>query len=855
MSKRLRELIKEVRQCKTASDERKVISKECAIIRTSFKEEENQYRKRNIAKLLFIHMMGYPTAFGQMECLRLIVSQSYGDKRMGYLGLMVLLDERQEVLMLVTNSLKNDLNHPNQYVVGLALCSLGNISSASIARDLSGEVIKLLGHSNAYIRKKANLCAIRIVRKVPELLDQFIPKVRPMLVERNHGVLITAISLMIEIIRVEPESVRAFKKTTVQLVKILKNLVSTGHVPEHDVNGVTDPFLQVKILTLLRFLGKGDSETSDHMNDILAQVATNTDGMRNVGNAILYECVQTIMNIESESGLRILAINLLGRFLMNRDNNIRYVALNTLTKVVHVDQQAVQRHRQTVVECLKDHDSSIRKRALDLTYALVNKSNIKVLVKELVNFLISADIEFRPEITAQICLLTERYAPSPKWHIDTILRVMSSRAGHYVQPATVANTIHLIQETPDIQAYAVHKFYAALLKDIACQSLVSTGVWVIGEFGDLLLAGGKDISIEEIFGLLDTILKHPASELETREITLTALLKLTDRLQSDHIQEKFLAIIEQYRSSLTVEIQQRACEYHSVVSMLSDEKRADLLEHIPAKEREEDVTDYDEDEEPVEEAPAHSEQASLISLDKAPEAPGVLTGILGGGPSAPAPSSGGSLIDILGGGNPAPVVTPAAPGGSLVELLGGPSPAPVLGLNPTPALGGLGAVPVGNSPAVVPSLLGTPSLLGVSPTTPSPVPTPVMPTPAPLAPAGGLAPLTVFEKGGIQIVFRFQKQPDQPQVTVIESVITNNTPIELTNFVLQYAVPGYMKILINPASGTVVPPNRGTITQFVKIANTMLGQQPSAMKLKLDFVANGRPVGDQFTITNFPAGV
>ena len=59
---------------------------------------------------------------------------------------------------------------------------------------------------------QATLCAIRIVRKVPELLEQFIPKVRPMLVERNHGVLITATSLMIEICRTEKDTIRSFKR-------------------------------------------------------------------------------------------------------------------------------------------------------------------------------------------------------------------------------------------------------------------------------------------------------------------------------------------------------------------------------------------------------------------------------------------------------------------------------------------------------------------------------------------------------------------------------------------------------------------------------------------------------------------
>ena len=57
------------------------------------------------------------------------------------------------------------------------------------------------------------------------------------------------------------------------LVRHLKSLVTTGYSPEHDVSGITDPFLQVKVLRLMRLLGKGDGGASDAMNDILAQVS------------------------------------------------------------------------------------------------------------------------------------------------------------------------------------------------------------------------------------------------------------------------------------------------------------------------------------------------------------------------------------------------------------------------------------------------------------------------------------------------------------------------------------------------------------------------------------------------------
>jgi AP-1 complex subunit gamma-1 len=37
-------------------------------------------RPRAVAKLMFMHMLGYPTHFGQMECLKLLSSTSYAEK-------------------------------------------------------------------------------------------------------------------------------------------------------------------------------------------------------------------------------------------------------------------------------------------------------------------------------------------------------------------------------------------------------------------------------------------------------------------------------------------------------------------------------------------------------------------------------------------------------------------------------------------------------------------------------------------------------------------------------------------------------------------------------------------------------
>lgn len=63
----LQEMIRAIRSAKTQCEERGVIQRECAAIRAQFRQSDNGSRSHNLAKLLYVHMLGYPAHFGQVR--------------------------------------------------------------------------------------------------------------------------------------------------------------------------------------------------------------------------------------------------------------------------------------------------------------------------------------------------------------------------------------------------------------------------------------------------------------------------------------------------------------------------------------------------------------------------------------------------------------------------------------------------------------------------------------------------------------------------------------------------------------------------------------------------------------------
>ena len=108
----------------------------------------------------------------------------------------------------------------NTHLLGLSGCCLTMISSDQqgflFCRDQQGSFN--INNSNIFkyllcsYNVQAALCFIRIIKKVPDLAENFVNPVASLLKEKHHGVLLTAIQLCADLYIVSEEALGYFRK-------------------------------------------------------------------------------------------------------------------------------------------------------------------------------------------------------------------------------------------------------------------------------------------------------------------------------------------------------------------------------------------------------------------------------------------------------------------------------------------------------------------------------------------------------------------------------------------------------------------------------------------------------------------
>lgn len=389
-------------------------------------------------------------------------------------------------------------------------------------------------------------------------------------------------------------------------------------------------------------------------------------------------------------------------------------------------------------------------------------------------------------------------------------------------------------------------------------------------------------------------MKNHSSTQVTKGYVMTALLKLSDRFASsslhpsDEEKRKLEGLLALHDRSLQLELQQRSCEFMQVLAQgeggregggVWDAKvRGEVLGRIPALDemvlRARRGGFREEGRDGRMERKEMSESAVVEIL-------GMKGGTEGGGRGEGGQAAVGDLLDledIFGGAPPAAAGNGSLRGGGS----GGTSQIAPSGLGNGNGGGGIG----GGGGDLLSDIFSSSASISTSAPAAGPPPfddvfgmqqqsqqhhqpqeqptavaaalaVPAMAA-SPVMPRQAASSITAFDKDGLLITMDLSK-PDQggdPASSLLLCRFHNQTGEAFTNLSFQCAVPKYVKLEMSSASGSTLPAHSaGAVTQVVKVSNSMLGQKPLQLKIKVTYTnAQGQPVTEMGTVANFPDG-
>ena len=297
----------------------------------------------------------------------------------------------------------------------------------------------------------------------------------------------------------------------------------------------------------------------------------------NAQNAVLFEAIKLVIHLDTEEDLMVQISTRLGKFILGRETNVRYLGLEAMTHLASRGEtlEPIKASQKNIIASLRDRDITVRRQALDLLYSMCDQTNAQSIVTELLKHLETADYAIREEMVLKIAVLAEKYATDAQWYVDVSLRLLN-RAGDHVSDEVWQRVIQIVTNNEGLQEYAARQILRYAKADQCHESLVRIGAYLLGEFGHLVADSQGCSPIEQFIALHN---KLSNSSTDTRAIILSCFIKFVNLFPE--IQPQLLSVFHQFADILDSELQQRACEYISLATRPTDDLLRTVFDEMP----------------------------------------------------------------------------------------------------------------------------------------------------------------------------------------------------------------------------------------------------------------------------------
>ncbi|KAI5700787.1 hypothetical protein M8J75_002859 [Diaphorina citri] len=480
--KNLTDLVRGIRNNK--DNEAKFIAQCIEEIKQELRQDNISVKATAVAKLTYLQMLGYDVSWAGFNIIEVMSSSKFTYKRIGYLASSQCFHADTELLMLTTNMIRKDLNAQNQYDAGLALSALACFTSTDLARDLANDIMMLLTSTKPYLRKKAVLMMYKVFLKFPDALRPAFPRLKEKLEDPDSGVQSAAVNVVCELARKNP-------KNYLSLAPVFFKLMTTS----------SNNWMLIKIIKLFGALTPLEPRLGKKLIEPLTNLIHSTSAM-----SLLYECINTVIAVlisissgmPNHSASIQLCVQKLRILIEDSDQNLKYLGLLAMSKILKTHPKSVQSHRDLIMQCLDDKDESIRLRALDLLYGMVSKKTLMEIVKKLMVHMDKAEgTMYRDELLSKVIDICSQnnyqYITNFEWYM-TVLVELTRMEGTRHGALVAAQMMDVAIRVSAVRAFAVAQMSSLLASPSPPLSQPSSrmaevlyaAAWICGEFREHL---------------------------------------------------------------------------------------------------------------------------------------------------------------------------------------------------------------------------------------------------------------------------------------------------------------------------------------------------------------------------------
>lgn len=192
-----------------------------------------------------------------------------------------------------------------------------------------------------------------------------------------------------------------------------------------------------------------------------------------------------------------LCVQKLRILIEDSDQNLKYLGLLAMSKILKTHPKSVQAHKDLILACLDDKDESIRLRALDLLYGMVSKKSLMEIVNKLLGHMERAEgSHYRDELLLKVIEICSQgsyqHVTNFEWYLTVLVELIQLEIGSKHGSVIAEQLLDVTIRVETVRKFSVRE--SSLLIDNFPNSSQTTtmyevlyaAAWIIGEFSDQL---------------------------------------------------------------------------------------------------------------------------------------------------------------------------------------------------------------------------------------------------------------------------------------------------------------------------------------------------------------------------------